>query len=75
MINYLLKNHATNTVSAVDRGFKGAKKAVMDYEIIDEAEDSVSQKLTYTPEDPTKFAFNYQHLDTLYMVINVMDLK
>lgn len=38
LINYLLKNHATNTVSAVDRGFKGAKKAVMDYEIIDEAE-------------------------------------
>lgn len=37
LVNYLLKNHETNTVCAVNNGVKGAKKAVMDYEIIDEA--------------------------------------
>ncbi len=37
LVNHLLKNHETNTVSVVDNGVKGAKKAVMDYEIVDEA--------------------------------------
>jgi 23S rRNA pseudouridine1911/1915/1917 synthase len=38
LINYLLKNHTSNTVSVVDNWVKGAKKAMMDYEIVDEAD-------------------------------------
>lgn len=37
--NYLLKNHKTNTVSVVDKNIKGAKKAVMDYKILDVSDD------------------------------------
>ncbi len=36
LVNYLLKNKETNTVISVEYGVQGAKKAVMDYEIIDE---------------------------------------
>lgn len=39
LVNYLLKNKKTNTVSVVGKKVKGAKKAVLDYKIIDEAED------------------------------------
>lgn len=36
--NYLLKNKRTNTVSVVDKNMKGARKAVLDYELIDSVE-------------------------------------
>lgn len=39
LVHHLLKNSRTNTVSATKKGVKGAKKAMMDYEIIDEAGD------------------------------------
>ena len=46
MTDYLLKDGKTNTTRIVDKGVKGAKKAVLDYEVLDvfETDDGV---LTY----------------------------
>mgnify|MGYP000922541456 CR=1 FL=1 len=38
LVHYLLKDNRTNTVKVVDRGAKGAKEAVLDYETIDKAD-------------------------------------
>lgn len=37
--NYLLKNNRTNTVTVVDQNIKGARKAVLDYEVLDTVDD------------------------------------
>ena len=44
--NYLLKDGKTNTTKIVDKGTKGAKKAILDYEVLDvmETDDGI---LTY----------------------------
>lgn len=37
--NYLLKDSKTNTSKVVDSAIKGAKKAILDYELLEEKED------------------------------------
>lgn len=37
--NFLLKNRRTNTVSVVEKNKKGARKAILDYEVIDTVEN------------------------------------
>ena len=46
LTDYLLKDGKTNTTKVVDKGVKGAKKAVLDYEVLDvmETDDGI---LTY----------------------------
>ena len=34
LVHYLIKDHKTNTVTVVKKGLKGAKEAVLDYEVI-----------------------------------------
>lgn len=39
LVNYLLKNSRTNIVSVVDKNIKGARKAILNYEVLDIVEN------------------------------------
>ena len=64
LTDYLLKDHKTNTVSVVDEN-KRCKKAITEYEIVDEIRVLVLLKSIYIRGDRIKYVFSLQISDIL----------